>query len=382
MKASRGRMGGDAHREDGRGICANLGGTAVTCPCEMGDGCILFLEEIGMEVQGKKTIFSGIKPTGVMTLGNYIGALRNFELLQDEYNCIYSIVDMHALTVRQNAADLRKECQMLLSLYLAVGLDPQKSLLYFQSHVPAHAELSWVLSCYTYMGELNRMTQFKDKSAKHAENINAGLFTYPVLMAADILLYKTDLVPIGADQKQHLELSRDIAERFNGVYGDVFTVPEGYFPKIGARVMSLQEPMRKMSKSDPDDTFISMLDTPDMIRRKFKRAVTDSDAAVRFDPAEKAGVSNLMSIMSALTGQALDEIAASYEGKGYGTFKSDVAECVIEALSPIQKRYEQIYADKAYLQEVMTQGAQKASVIAHKTMLKVRKKVGLAPLKF
>ena len=333
------------------------------------------------QVQQKKTIFSGIQPTGIMTLGNYIGALRNFKLLEDEYNCIYSIVDMHALTVRQDPAELRKACLRLLSLYLAVGLDPDKSLLYFQSHVAAHAELAWILNCYTYMGELSRMTQFKDKSAKHAENINAGLFTYPALMAADILLYKTDLVPIGADQKQHLELSRDIAERFNGVYGDVFTVPEPYIPKVGARVMSLQEPTRKMSKSDPADTFIAMLDDPDTIRRKFKRAVTDSEGSIKFDPELKPGVSNLMSIMSALTGMTIDQIAAEYDGKGYGIFKTAVAECVIEALAPIQKQYERIFTDKAYLQEVMTSSAQRASAIAHKTMLKVRKKVGLAALK-
>ena len=331
------------------------------------------------QIERKKRIFSGIKPTGIMTLGNYIGALRNFKLLEDEYDCIYSIVDMHALTVRQNPADLRKECRMLLSLYLAVGLDPEKSLIYFQSHVPAHAELSWMLGCYTYMGELSRMTQFKDKSAKHAENINAGLFTYPVLMAADILLYGTDMVPIGADQKQHLELARDIAERFNSVYGDVFTVPDGYFPKIGARVMSLQDPTRKMSKSDPQDTYISMLDDADTIRRKFKRAVTDSEGSVRFDPEEKPGVSNLMSIMSVLSGKSMDEIAADYDGKGYGVFKPAVAEYVIEALAPIQAEYERIYNDKAYLQDVMTSGAERASAIAHRTMLKVRKKLGLAP---
>ena len=231
----------------------------------------------------KKIIFSGIQPSGTLTLGNYIGALRNFKKLEDEYQCIYCVVDMHAITVRQEAAALRKRCLELAGIYIASGLDPKKNVIYCQSHVSGHAELSWILNCFTYMGELNRMTQFKDKSAKHADNINAGLFTYPVLMASDILLFQTDLVPIGADQKQHLELTRDIAQRFNGVYGDVFTIPEGYFGKVGSRIMSLQEPTRKMSKSDPEDTFIALLDPPDVIRRKVKRAVTDSDAEIRFD---------------------------------------------------------------------------------------------------
>ena len=331
--------------------------------------------------QEKKRIFSGIQPTGNLTLGNYIGALRNFSLLQDEYDCLYSIVDMHAMTVRQVPAELRKACLRTMSIYLACGLDPKKSIVYFQSQVPQHAELAWILNCYTYMGELQRMTQFKDKSAKHADNINAGLFTYPVLMAADILLYQTDLVPIGADQKQHLELSRDIAERFNGVYGDVFTVPEGYFPKVGARVMSLQEPTRKMSKSDPEDTYIAILDKPEIIRKKMRRAVTDCDNSVIFDPENKPGVSNLMSIMSALTGMSMEAISEEYNGKGYGKFKDAVADSVIAALEPIQQRYEQISADKAYLQEVLTDGAERAGRLAHKTMLKVRKKIGYAPYK-
>ena len=333
------------------------------------------------QIQQKKRIFSGIQPTGNLTLGNYIGALRNFSLLQDEYNCLYSIVDMHAMTVRQNPAELRKACLRTMSIYLSCGLDPEKSILYFQSQVPQHAELSWILNCFTYMGELQRMTQFKDKSAKHADNINAGLFTYPVLMAADILLYQTDLVPIGADQKQHLELSRDIAERFNAIYGDVFVVPDGYFPKVGARVMSLQEPTRKMSKSDPEDTYIAILDKPEIIRKKMRRAVTDCDNSVIYDPENKPGVSNLMSIMSALTGMSMDAISAEYDGKGYGRFKDAVADSVIAALEPIQQRYEQISADKAYLQEVLQSGAERASRLAHKTMLKVRKKIGYAPYK-
>ena len=329
----------------------------------------------------KKRIFSGIQPTGQLTLGNYIGALRNFKLLEDEYDCLYSIVDMHALTVRQNPAELRKACLRTMSIFLASGLDPQKNIIYFQSHVHEHAELNWYLGCFTYMGDLQRMTQFKDKSAKHADNINAGLFTYPVLMAADILLYMSDLVPIGADQKQHLELARDIAERFNGVYGDVFTVPEGYFPKVGARVMSLQDPSRKMSKSDPEETYIAILDKPDVIRRKLRRAKTDSENVVEFDPENRAGVSNLMSIMSALTGRSMDDIANEYSGRGYGVFKDAVADSVIAVLEPIQKEYDRISADKAYLESVMHDGADRASALAHKTMLKVRKKLGIAALK-
>lgn len=328
----------------------------------------------------RKVIFSGIQPTGNLTLGNYIGALRNFKLLEDEYDCLYSIVDMHAITVRQDAAELRKACLKVMSLFLAVGLDPQKSLIYFQSHVPAHAELAWVLNCYTYMGELSRMTQFKEKSQKHVDNINAGLFTYPTLMAADILLYQSDLVPIGADQKQHLELTRDIAERFNGVYGNVFTVPEAYIPKVGGRVMSLQEPTRKMSKSDPEDTYIAMLDAPDVIRKKIRRAVTDCDGAVRFDPEHKPGVSNLMSILSTLTGQGFEAIEKDFEGKGYGAFKDAVAEAVVETLAPIQARYNEIFSDKAYLAEVMSTGAERAARLAARTMTKVRKKVGLTAL--
>ena len=327
----------------------------------------------------KQRIFSGIQPTGNLTLGNYIGALRNFGLLQDQYDCLYSIVDLHALTVRQNPTELRKACLRTMSIFLASGLDPEKNIIFFQSQVPAHSELGWILDNFTYMGEMSRMTQFKDKSAKHADNINCGLFTYPVLMAADILLYQTNLVPIGADQKQHLEICRDIAERFNAIYGDVFTIPDGYFPKVGARVMSLQEPTRKMSKSDPEETYIAILDAPDVIRRKIKRAVTDSENAVRYDPENHPGVANLMSIMAALDGKTMDEISAEYDGKGYGVFKNAVADCVIAALEPIQKEYARISADKAYLQQVMDSGRERADAIAHKTMLKVRKKLGIAP---
>ena len=327
----------------------------------------------------KKRIFSGIQPSGTLTIGNYIGALRHFPELQDTYDCIYCIVDEHAITVRQNPADLRRRCLELAAIYLASGLDPEKCIIYCQSHVSAHAELAWILNCFTYMGELQRMTQFKDKSAKHADNINAGLFTYPVLMAADILLYQTDAVPVGADQKQHLEIARDIAQRFNGVYGDVFTVPEPLITKVGGRVMSLQDPTRKMSKSDPEECFISLLDEPDVVRRKIKRAVTDSDAEIRYDPESKPGVSNLLSIISTLTGESLDEICAEMAGKGYGDLKNRTADAVIEALSPLQAEYKRLIADKQFLLDTLLAGAEKAGFIAGKTLRKVQKKIGFAP---
>jgi len=327
----------------------------------------------------KPVIFSGIQPSGVLTLGNYIGALSRFAKLQDDYDCIYCVVDEHAITVRQNPADLRRRCLELAALYLASGIDPQKSLLYCQSHVSAHAELGWILNCFTYMGELNRMTQFKEKSAKHAENINAGLFTYPVLMAADILLYQTSYVPVGADQKQHLELCRDIAQRFNGVYGDVFTVPEPLIGKTGARIMSLQEPERKMSKSDPEETFVSLLDDPDTIRRKIKRAVTDSETEIRFDPENKPGVSNLLNIISALSGENTDTICAELNGQGYGALKSRAADCVVASLEPLQAEYKRLIADKDYLMKVLGESAEKASYLAYKTLRKVQKKIGFAP---
>ena len=329
--------------------------------------------------QKKPVIFSGIQPSGTLTLGNYIGALRRFAGMQDEYDCIYCVVDEHAITVRQNPADLRRRCLELTALYLASGIDPAKSLLYCQSHVSAHAELGWILNCFTYMGELSRMTQFKDKSAKHADNINAGLFTYPVLMAADILLYQTNYVPVGADQKQHLELSRDIAQRFNGVYGDVFTVPEPLISKTGGRVMSLQDPTRKMSKSDPEDTFVSLLDDADAIRRKIKRAVTDSESEIRFDPEQKPGVSNLLSIISSLTGESIDAICAELDGQGYGTLKTRTADAVVEALTPLQAEYKRLIADKAYLFSVLNGSSEKAAYLASKTLRKVQKKIGFAP---
>ena len=333
-----------------------------------------------MEEQARKqVIFSGIQPSGTLTLGNYIGALSRFAELQDQYDCIYCVVDEHAITVRQNPADLRRRCLELAALYLASGIDPKKSLIYCQSHVSAHAELAWILNCYTYMGELSRMTQFKDKSAKHADNINAGLFTYPVLMAADILLYQTSFVPVGADQKQHLELSRDIAQRFNGVYGDVFTIPEPLITKAGARIMSLQDPARKMSKSDPEDTFISLLDGPDDIRRKIKRAVTDSETEIRFDPENKPGVSNLLNIISALSGDSTDKICADLDGQGYGALKSRATDCVIAALEPLQAEFRRLFADKEYLFSVLNESAEKASYLAGRTLRKVQKKIGFAP---
>jgi tryptophanyl-tRNA synthetase len=327
----------------------------------------------------KPIIFSGIQPSGTLTLGNYIGALKNFKLLEDAYDCVYCVVDLHTLTVRQDAAQLRKRSLELAALYLAVGLDPQKSLIFCQSHVSAHTELAWILSCYTYMGELARMTQYKDKSAKNADNINAGLFTYPVLMAADILLYQANLVPVGADQKQHVEITRDIAQRFNSIYGDVFTIPEVHIGKIGGKVMSLQEPTRKMSKSDPEETYIALLDKPEDIRRKIKRAVTDSEAEIRFDPETKPGVSNLLSIIAALTGETTDAVVASLSGKGYGELKARATECVLETLAPIQDEYKRIMGDKAYLQSVLDQCAHEASRRANRTLDKVKRKVGCAP---
>ena len=331
----------------------------------------------------RPVIFSGIQPSGMLTLGNYIGALRNFVALEDDYECYYCVVDLHSITLRQDPASLRKRCAAILAIYLAAGLSPDKSTLFMQSHVPAHAEMAWVLNCYTYMGELNRMTQFKDKSTRHGDNINAGLFTYPVLMAGDILLYQTDLVPIGADQKQHLEISRDIARRFNKIYGDVFTIPEPSIPGVGARVMSLQEPTAKMSKSDENENaFISLLDPPDAVVRKLKRAVTDSDGRIVFDDEAKPGVSNLLSIYCACANVSMEAALGSFEGKGYGELKSACADAVISVLQPLQERYHRIVADKAYLTEIMEHGAEKAARAAYRTLNKVYKKVGLAPKKF
>lgn len=329
----------------------------------------------------KKIIFSGIQPSGILTLGNYIGALRNWVVLQDnpEYDCLYCVVDLHALTVRQDPAALRRRCVETLALFIACGLDPEKNVMFCQSHVAAHSELNWLLGCFTYMGELQRMTQFKDKSAKHADNINAGLFTYPVLMAADILLYQTDLVPIGADQKQHLEIARDIAIRFNNIYGNVFTVPEAYMGKAGTRIMSITEPTRKMSKSDEPNSYIAILDKPEDIRRKLRRAVTDSDGVIRYDRENKPGVSNLLDILSAITGESMEALVSRFEGQGYGALKDAVAEAVIEELAPVQERYARILADKPYLEKVMQTNAERAAKMAFKTMSKVHRKLGLAP---
>ena len=324
----------------------------------------------------KQRLLSGIHPTGTPTLGNYIGAMRNWKLLEDEYECLYMVADLHTITVRQDPAKFRQNAMQMLGLLLASGLDPQKSVLFFQSHVHQHAELAWLLNCYTYMGEMNRMTQFKDKSAKHADNINCGLFTYPVLMAGDILLYQANLVPVGKDQMQHLEICRDIAQRVNGVYGNVFTVPEGYYSKVGARVMSLQEPTRKMSKSEAEDSFISVLDTPDVIRRKYRRAVTDSEACVRFDPEKQPGVSNLLSIIAALTGEDIEKVTASFEGKGYGDLKAAVTDVTVETLAPIQAEYARIMKDKKYMEQVYRDGAQHASYLAERTLQKFLKKIG------
>lgn len=324
----------------------------------------------------KQRILSGIQPTGTPTLGNYIGAMRNWKLLEDEYDCLYMVADLHTITVRQEPAKFRQNAMQMLGLLLASGLDPKKSVLFFQSHVHQHAELAWLLDCYTYMGEMSRMTQFKDKSAKHADNINCGLFTYPVLMAGDILLYQANLVPVGKDQTQHLEICRDIAQRVNGLYGNVFTIPEGYYSKVGARVQSLQDPTRKMSKSDAEDSFISVLDTPDVIRRKYRRAVTDSLASIRFDPENQPGVSNLLSIISALTGEDMEKVVASFEGKGYGDLKAAVTDVTVETLAPIQAEFARVMKDKKYMEEVYREGAQRAGAIAERTLQKLMKKIG------
>lgn len=330
----------------------------------------------------KKIIFSGIQPTGVFTLGNYLGAVKNWKELQEDYNCIFSVVDLHAITVRQDSAALRKQTMDSVALLLACGIDPKKSVLFLQSHNPAHAELSWLLSCYTQFGELSRMTQFKDKSKRHADNINAGLFTYPVLMAADILLYKTDMVPVGVDQKQHLELARNIAERFNGIYSNTFTVPEPYIPKVSAKVMSLADPEKKMSKSDENQNgFISLLDDRDTIIRKFKRAVTDSDTVVKFAEG-KNGINNLMSIYSALTGKDYESIEKEFEGKGYGEFKLAVGECTADTLAPIKAEFERLSKDKAYLNEVIKNGAEFASRLSRRTLDKVYHKIGFVKKEF
>ncbi len=327
----------------------------------------------------KPIVFSGAQPSGELTIGNYMGAMRQWVQMQDDYHCIYCIVDLHAITVRQDSAALRKATLDTLALYLACGIDPQKSTIFVQSHVPEHTQLSWVLNCYAYFGELSRMTQFKDKSARYAENINAGLFDYPVLMAADILLYQTNQVPVGEDQKQHLELSRDIAQRFNAIYGEVFKVPEPFIPKSGARVMSLLEPTKKMSKSDDNrNNVIGLLEDPKAVVKKIKRAVTDSDEppVVRYDVQNKAGVSNLLDILSAISGKSISQLEQEFEGKMYGHLKGEVAEAVSGMLSELQTRYQRYREDEAFLQQVMRDGAAKARAHAQETLKKVYEAVG------
>ena len=327
-------------------------------------------------LNGKKMLFSGMQATGTLTLGNYLGALNNWVSLSDEYECFYSVVDMHSITVRQNPAELRKRARNLLTLYIAAGLHPEKNCIYYQSHVSAHAELAWILNCFTYMGELNRMTQFKDKAAKHADNINAGLFTYPVLMAADILLFQSDVVPVGVDQMQHLEITRDIAMRFNNIYGDVFTIPEAYIGKVGAKIQSLQDPSKKMSKSDENaNASIYLTDDSDTIIRKFKRAVTDSEACIRYCD-EQPGIKNLINIYSACTGKTPGEIVAEFDGKGYGEFKLAVGESVASILKPIQDKQADLLKNKDYVDNIIKTNAEKANYVAMKTLRKVQKKVG------
>ncbi|HEY0974115.1 MAG TPA: tryptophan--tRNA ligase [Solimonas sp.] len=333
-----------------------------------------------MTAVSRSVVLSGIQPSGRLTIGNYLGALKNWVGLSDTYDCHYMLVDLHAITVRQDPAALRERCYEFIALYLACGLDPAKNTLFVQSHVPAHSRLGWILNCYTQFGELSRMTQFKDKSAKHADNINAGLFGYPVLMAADILLYQAKQVPVGDDQKQHLELTRDVAMRFNNLYGPVFTVPEPMIPPVGARIMGLQEPTAKMSKSgDAETDAIYLLDPPDVITRKIKRAVTDLGSEIRYAVDEKPGVSNLMSMLGAIRGESFDSIAQRYVGKGYGHLKTEVAEAVVESLAPVQARYHEIRADTEGLRRILRNGAQRASAKADATLQRVHEALGFIP---
>lgn len=326
----------------------------------------------------KKVILSGIQATGDLTLGNYLGALKNFVKMQKEYNCYYMIANLHALTVRREPEVLKQNTLKILASYIAAGINPEESTIFLQSQVEEHAELGWVLDCYTYMGELSRMTQFKDKSAKHADNINAGLFTYPSLMAGDILLYQADLVPTGEDQRQHLELTRDLAERFNKVYGETFKVPTPYIPKVGAKIMGLQDPTKKMSKSStiPNDTIL-LVDTPEEITKKIKKAVTDSEGIIKYDIANKPGISNLMEIYGIINNKTMDEIEKEFEGQNYGTFKTKVAETIIEELKPFHKKYNELMANPEYLEEICKKGAEKAKIVANKTITEVYNKIGI-----
>lgn len=324
----------------------------------------------------KKVIFSGAAPSGILTIGNYIGALKYWAELQHEYRCLFCVVDLHSITVRQSPEELRRRTIEFLCQYIAAGIDPEESILFIQSHVSTHAELSWILNCYTYMGELSRMTQFKDKSAKHESNINVGLFDYPVLMAADILLYQADLVPIGEDQKQHLEITRDLAIRFNNLYGNTFKIPEAYIPKVGARIMGLQEPTKKMSKSDPNpNNYIALTDHPDLVMKKIKSAVTDSENLIAYKEG-KDGVNNLLTIYSSLTNQTIDQVVEHFNGSGYGNFKKEVAEAVIEFLKPIRSKYEELINNKDYLEKIYTDGANKAYEMSIKTLRDVQEKIG------
>ena len=330
--------------------------------------------------ENKKVLYSGMQATGTLTLGNYLGALKNWVKMHEELTCFYGVMDLHSLTVRQEPAQFRKNARALYALYVAAGLDPEKNCIYYQSHVAAHAQLGWVLDCFTYMGELNRMTQFKDKASKHADNINAGLYTYPVLMAADILLYQANVVPVGVDQKQHLEITRDIEERFNNLYGEVFTIPEAYISENGAKIMSLADPTKKMSKSDENkNATILLLDDRDTIIRKFKRAVTDSGSEVRF-AEDKPGISNLMSIYGCVTGKTMEEIEREFDGKGYGEFKLAVGEAVADELTPLQKRYDELMKDKSYIDQCIKTNDERAAYVAGKTLRKVHKKIGLTEL--
>ena len=332
-------------------------------------------------IDNRPVSYSGVQPSGNLTIGNYLGAIKNFPIYSEQYKCFYCVVDQHAITVRQVPAELRRRTYETIALYIACGLDPEKNTLYVQSHVPAHTEMAWMLNCFTMFGELSRMTQFKDKSQKHADNVNAGLFTYPVLMAADILLYQTNVVPIGADQKQHLELARNIVDRFNQLYPDTFTMPEPIIAKSGAKIMSLAEPTQKMSKSDENENaVVRILDTPDALMRKFKRAVTDSDSSIIFDPENKPGVSNLLTIYSCFSGKTIEEAEREFDGMGYGDFKTAVGQVCCDKLIPVQEEYKRILADKAYLEEVMKKGADEASYYARKTLSKVRRKLGFVNL--
>lgn len=333
-----------------------------------------------MSSTDKKVIFSGIQPSGELTLGNYLGAIKNWVKLQDEYDCYYCVVDLHAITVKQEAKDLRRRTLEVLAIYMAAGIDPEKNTMFIQSHVPAHSEGQWLLNCYTYIGELSRMTQFKDKSAKYT-NVAAGLLNYPVLMAADILLYQTDLVPVGKDQKQHLEITRDLAQRFNHTYSDTLKIPEPYIAKQGAKIMDLQEPTKKMSKSsDNPNSYILIMDPPEVIRKKVSRAVTDSLGVVKYDEENQPGVTNLMSILSVISGMSNEDIEKKYEGQGYAQFKKDVAEAIVSELEPVQIKVKEILNNKAYLEDVYKKGAEKANYIANKTLRKMQKKIGFIPV--